>query len=117
MGIKQILVDDFDGRDLPADTKPQTVTFDGTKYDVYMSARNTERFLDFLTGTAPLVGAGAVRTTPERTDNTERYGYTAKDVRDWAEESGHTIDGKTLSKRGKVSQAWYDAIKDAKGSK
>jgi hypothetical protein len=87
MGIKQILVDDLDGRDLPADTKAQSVTFDGKKYDVYLSARNTERFIDFLTGVAPLVGS----TGGGRASSGSRPKSNAAEIRAWAKSNGMTV--------------------------
>lgn len=47
------------------------------------------------------------------TDSTNKHGFTPKEVREWAKETGHKIDGQTLPSRGKVSQAWYDARRDA----
>lgn len=124
MGIRQILEDDLTGAPLPDETKPQTVTFEGTKYQVYLSASSSERFAAFLSGQEPLLSSYKSSATPRKSsgagkgsDSTNRYGYTAADVRAWADETGHKVDGKGLAAQGRVSQAWFDAIKDDRGEK
>ena len=60
---KNVVIDDLDGSDLPEDTEPVTITFDGKKYEVYMGSKSTERFMDFLTGVAPLTNGSSSATS------------------------------------------------------
>jgi hypothetical protein len=114
MGIRQVLVDDLDGKELPSDTKAQTVTFEGKKYEVYLSAKNTERFVDFLTGvlplTAPASNGGSSNGAGNRT-KTETYGYDYQEVKAWAIAKG--IKGKTgapvTESTTRIGQTVYDA--------
>ena len=36
MAKKYLLLDDFDGKELPADTKPIPLTWNGTTYNLYL---------------------------------------------------------------------------------
>ena len=87
MGIKQVIVDDIDGTDLPEGTEPVDVTYDGKTYPVYLSDSNKERFVNFLNGTAPLSKKTAPKTSTgsgSTGKKTETYGYNYADVKAWA---------------------------------
>lgn len=126
MGVKQVtqITDDFDGSDLTGkDIEPQTITFEGKKYEVYMSAANTERFQDFLSGTAPLVqksssstGSGRRSSSTAPTNSTvNTYGYPVADVRSWAVSEG--LKGKNgnpiTEETRRINQDIYDAYHEA----
>lgn len=132
MGKQQveIITDDLDGSDITGqDIKPQTITFEGKKYEVYMSASNTQKFVDFLSGVAPLIsksspkpGAKKSSTSPSTGSTVNTYGYPIDDVRAWAEAQGLkgkngnpvTTGGGDKSKATRrINQEIYDAYHDA----
>jgi hypothetical protein len=119
MGIKQVIVDDFDGlTELPEGTEPQEVTFGGKKYKVYLSAANAERFVDFLSGKAPLsTSPGDPARTSNSTDGgsrvkTNTYGHDYAEVKAWAIANGiKAANGNPVTeKTPRIGQSIYDAF-------
>ena len=99
MGKRTILVDDLDGRELPDDTKPLVVSVDGKKHELFLSAKNTERFMDFLNGDGPLT------TAPAAARKTAAAKSNAKEVREWAKQNGFP----DLPDRGRIPAEVMDA--------
>lgn len=120
MGIKQVLVDDLTGEELPSETKPMTVTVDGKKHEVYLSAKSSERLMDMLTGVAPLLNghkapAAAASSSTGSRSKTETYGYDYAEVKTWAIANGiKAKNGNPVTeKTPRIGQDVYDAYKAA----
>lgn len=105
MGIKNIVVDDLTGQELPADSKPVDVRVDGDDYSVYLSDESKETFIAMLQGEAPLLEVQrAVRSSTRRRPATKS---NAADVRAWGKQNGFKVPD-----RGRIPadvQAAYDA--------
>lgn len=115
MGKKTILVDDLDGSTLPESTQGLTVTVNGKKHEVFLSARNTERFMDFLNGQGTLTSpVPASRRTAVRASTTDTYGYNNAEVREWAQATGYQHNDKPLGAKGRIPQGVFDAYHEYK---
>lgn len=120
MGVRQKLIveDSFDGKDLPEDTQPITVTVGRKSWDLYLSDANAGKFYDQLekwTKNEPEKAAetfaaarksparSAARTDPEQT----------KRIREWLQSTGYLYKGKQISDRGRIPQEALDAYSEA----
>jgi hypothetical protein len=115
MGRKFVLVDDLDGSELPDDTKPVTFSIGRTTYNLYLSDKNHEKFLNDLNKyivNAETV-AGAARGSSSFTagpGDREKL----KKVREWAQATGYKYKNAkgeevTLGDRGRIPQEIVDA--------
>jgi hypothetical protein len=118
MGRKFVLVDDLDGSELPEDTKPVTFSLGRTTYNLYLSDKNHEKFLNDLnkyianaetvTGAAPRASSSASSADKEK----------LKAVREWAQATGYKYKNAkgeevTLGDRGRIPQEIVDAYEAA----
>lgn len=122
MGVKQIITDDLTGDELPDGTQPVNVTFNGTKYSLYLSDESQETFVALLTGEAPLLAtakpAKASKKAATQSSGIDNYGFEAKEVRQFAiAEKMKSSNGKPISNAGKLPQSAYDAFKAAQTKK
>lgn len=102
MGITKVIKDDLDGAELAEDTKPVSVTFEGTEHPLYFSPENLARFQSFLAGNNPLLG----KTTPS-TPKTRAPG-TLSDERVWLKDNGFP----DIKAQGALSKAAKEALKN-----
>lgn len=120
MARRTVLLDDFDGKELPDDTQALRVVVGDAAYDVYLSEDNSakfekaiEPFLNTAERAAPRTQAVRSASTPKTADR-ERN----KAARIWARQTGFEYAGadgqmRTLGERGRVPdvviQAWEEA--------
>jgi len=125
MARKTVLLDDFDGTELPDDTKPLRVVVGDAAYDVYLSEDNSAKFeeaIEPFINTAERVSQSTPRTQAVRAS----AGTSAKaadrernrKAREWARSTGFEYPGadgkmRTLGERGRVPEevikAWEEA--------
>ena len=98
------VVDDYDGAELPENTKPVRYQFNGRTYDLYLSDVSREAidsFIADLTDGAEQIGSSG------RGDRIKSP-YTIHDLRKWAREHGHKVSPNRRAP-GKVIRAFNDA--------
>lgn len=109
----ELISDDFDGKELPEDTKPVTLSLGRTTYNLYLSDANHGKLLDVLepfTKDAEVASeprlAPAVRANKANEDN--------KKARKWAIETGFKYENAagekvTLGERGRIPASVIEA--------
>jgi hypothetical protein len=98
------VIDDFDGADLPENTKPVRYRFNGRTFDLYLSAASrkaVDTFIADLTDGAEEIGAAG------RGDQIKSP-HTIHDLRKWAREKGYEVSPNRRAP-GKVIRAFNDA--------
>lgn len=120
MGKKYVLVDDYDGKELPDDTQPVQLSLGRTTYSLYLSEDNHGTLLELLEPfikDAETVSSGPASRTPARSSSGSADKEKMKKVREWAQATGFTFknaagESKTLGDRGRIPDevvAAYDA--------
>ncbi len=119
MARKVVLVDDYDGKELPEDTQPVNLSLGRTTYNLYLSEGNHGKLMEALepfikdaetTASAP---ASAPRVSTAKADRDH-----LKQVRAWAIANKVTYKGadgeeRTLGDRGRIPQELIDAYEEA----
>ena len=98
------VIDDYDGAELPEDTKPVRYRFNGRSFDLYLSEASrkaVDTFIADLTDGADEIG------TSGRGDRIKSP-HTIHDLRKWARENGHKVSPNRRAP-GKVIRAFNDA--------
>jgi hypothetical protein len=123
MGKKFVLVDDYDGSDLPDDTKPVTLSLGRTTYSIYLSEKNHGKLMEaldpFITNaettstTTTAVRSAASSSAASSYDKIERAA-----ARKWAQDTGFKFKGadgseKTLGDRGRIPDEVMEAFKSS----
>lgn len=124
MGRKTVLVDDYDGAELPEDTAPVHLSFGRTAYSLYLSEDNYGKLLEvlnpFIEG-AETTGSTASTSAPKKASSgrpsVDTYGYDFNEVKTWAIANGQKAkSGKPITEDTRVlHQGIYDAFKKEKG--
>ena len=120
MGRKTVLLDDYDGAELPDDAQPVNLSLGRTTYALYLSEKNHGKLLEALNPfieNAETVSAAV--GVPRRAGGTPAPVSSAdkernKAVRAWAQASGFKFknvagEETTLGDRGRIPQEVYDA--------
>lgn len=117
MGRKYVLVDDYDGAELPEDTRPVKLSVDRTSYNLYLSDANRDKLLAAL---EPFVkDAETSSSTGRRTAGSPKANQDRmRAVREWAQANNVTYtdaqgNEKTLGDRGRIPQEVLDAYEAA----
>lgn len=120
------IVDDFDGSELPEDTKPHSVKLDGKTYELYLSDKNAESvltkieeyktFVKDLTKGATVKGAKGGGSSAGR-KSVDYKGHDFNDIRDWAVATGQKAkSGKSIEADTRIlNQDIVDAYDAAQG--
>ena len=98
------VIDDYDGAELPEDTKPVRYRFNGRSFDLYLSEASrkaVDSFIANLTDGADEIG------TAGRGDRIKPP-HTIQDLRKWARENGHKVSSNRRAP-GKVIRAFNEA--------
>ncbi|MGI9084107.1 MAG: Lsr2 family DNA-binding protein [Aeromicrobium sp.] len=98
------VVDDYDGAELPVDTKPVRHQFNGRSFDLYLSAASRKAVDTFI---ADLTD-GAEETGNTRRGDQIKPPHTIHDLRTWAKKNGHEVSPNRRAP-GKVIRAFNDA--------
>jgi hypothetical protein len=123
MGKRYVLVDDYDGKELPEDTAPVSLSLGRTTYNLYLSEDNHGKLLETL---EPFI-KDAETAKPSGSDraprNTTSGGGTAdkeklKAVRAWAQSTGFKYknakgEDVTLGDRGRIPAEVVKAYEEA----
>ena len=98
------VIDDYDGAELPENTKPVRYQFNERTFDLYLSAASrkaVDTFIADLTDGAEEIG------TSRRGDQIKSP-HTIHDLRKWAKENGHKVSPNRRAP-DKVIRAFNDA--------
>lgn len=118
MGKRYVLVDDFDGKELPEDTQPVALSLGRTTYNLYLSEDNHGKLLETL---EPFIKDAETASTSSRSTGSSRSTSSAnsdkeklKKVREWAIASKYEYtnaagETKQLGDRGRIPQEVVDA--------
>ncbi|WP_205620873.1 Lsr2 dimerization domain-containing protein, partial [Intrasporangium chromatireducens] len=111
MGRATILIDDFDGKTLNADTKPIHVTMGSESWDLYLSSKNAQalrKAIDPFVKTADTATAASTRARSAKTRARRSIATTApkrdlESIRQWARANDVEVKD-----RGRIAQAVID---------
>lgn len=121
MGKRYVLVDDYDGKELPEDTQPVQLSLGRTTYNLYLSEDNHGKLLEVLD---PFIKdaetASSTTTTVTRTTRSGSDKEKLKQVRAWAQSTNFKYKNAkgeevTLGDRGRIPQEVIDAYEKANG--
>jgi hypothetical protein len=120
MGRKTVLLDDFDGKELPDETSPVRLSLGRTTYNLYLSEKNHGKLLETL---EPFVKdaetqKSSVTLTPSSGKPSAADKEDQKNARAWAIASGFKYtnaagEEKTLGDRGRIPDAVMEGWKAA----
>lgn len=118
MGKKYVLLDDFDGKELPDDTAPVRLSLGRTTYNLYLSEDNHGKLLKALD---PFIADAETEST-RSTAQTGRQGTASnsaekeklRKVREWAIATGFEYtnsagETKKLGDRGRIPDSVVEA--------
>ena len=98
------VVDDYDGSELPENTKAVRYQFNGRTYDLHLSAESRKAVDAFI---ANLTDGAEEVSRSGRGDQIKKP-YTIHDLRAWAKENGHQVSPNRRAP-GKVIRAFNEA--------
>ena len=123
MGKKYVLVDDYDGKELPEDTSPVSLSLGRTTYNLYLSDKNHGKLLEVL---EPFIKDAETSKVSAITSRGQAKALSAagydkeklKKVREWAKATGYTYtnakgEETTLGDRGRIPEEVIKAYEDA----
>lgn len=113
MGRKTVLLDDFDGSELPDDAQPIRLSLGRTTYALYLSEKNHGKLMEALT---PFIENAETEAPPRGTPVRSSGATSDKDKEDqknarlWAQTTGFKYknaagEEKTLGDRGRIPDA------------
>lgn len=107
--VRAVILDDLDGKELPEDTQPITLSMGRTTYNLYLSESNHEKLLKAVT---PFIenaetATGAASRTPRSSSAASADKEKMKKVREWAQATKFKFkdaqgNEKTLGDRGRI---------------
>jgi hypothetical protein len=115
MARRYVLLDDYDGKELPEDTSPVTLSLGRTTYNLFLSEANHGKLLEAL---EPFIKDAEKAGTQNRTAPSSSAKSADKDklkaVREWAQSTGYKYtnakgEETTLGDRGRIPQEVVDA--------
>ena len=98
------VIDDYDGAELPEDTKSVRYQFNGRTYDLYLSQASRKAVDDFIANLTD----GAEEVSRSGRGDRIKSPYTIHDLRTWAKEHGHQVSPNRRAP-GKVIRAFNEA--------
>lgn len=120
MGRRFVLVDDFDGKELPDDTQPVNLSMGRTTYQLYLSETNHGKLLKALEPFIKDAETTATHAAPARASKSadKHDKERMKAIREWAREKkikyknaqGEEV---TLGERGRIPQEIIDQYDQA----
>lgn len=119
MGRKYVLLDDFDGAELPDDTQPVNLSIGRQTYAVYLSDENYGKLLQAID---PFIKDAERVNAPGRGGAVPKASEAEKEklrkVREWAQSTKYTYtnakgEETTLGDRGRIPQEVIDAYDKA----
>lgn len=117
MGKKYVLVDDYDGEELPEDTKPISLSVARKRYALYLSDDNYGKLLEVL---EPFIKDAEIAYDVEKVKATVASAdkEKLKNVREWAQAAKYEYtnakgEKTTLGDRGRIPQEVIDAYDKA----
>lgn len=104
-----VVTDDYDGKPLPEETKPTTLSYNSRSYELYLSDANAKRLSDAIEKftknvqpvSPPRRGRGKSRSTSSSSSD-----FAA--IREWAKKNGHEV-----SSRGRIRAEVVEAYRAA----
>jgi hypothetical protein len=113
MGRRYVLLDDYDGKELPDDTAPVSLSLGRTTYNLFLSEANHGKLLEALEPfikDAEKAGTQQRSTSPAKSTDKDKL----KAVREWAQSTGYKYtnakgEETTLGDRGRIPQEVVDA--------
>lgn len=121
MGKRYVLVDDFDGKELPEDTDPVHLSLGRTTYALYLSEKNHGKLLEALNPfieSAETVATNRVSATRSSSTASSGDKEKLKKVREWAIASNYEYtnakgERTTLGDRGRIPAEVIEAYEKA----
>lgn len=126
MARRYVLIDDFDGKELPEDTSPISLTLGRTTYSLYLGEKNYGKLLEALEpfikdaetvdGRSSGTARSASKPSASSTSAADKE-YNRK-VRAWAQSTGFKYtdasgEEKTLGDRGRIPEEVVTAYEEA----
>lgn len=100
MARKTILIDDFDGKELPEDTKPIRLSIDRKTWAVYLSDDNYGKLLEAL---EPFIKDAEQGTNQQAPSQPKNDRARTQAIREWAQANDiKQPNGKPLGDRGRI---------------
>lgn len=111
MARRTVLVDDFDGNELPSDTAPLRLSLGRKVYRLYLGDKSLEALYAAL---EPFTKDAEVETGPVPVASQKSDKDRVKAVRAWAQAEGiKQPNGKPLGDRGRIPEEIYKAYDEA----
>lgn len=103
------VIDDYDGKPLPEDTKPVTLSYNSKTYELHLSDANAKRLSDavekFVKNAQPTKSSRRGRSR-SRSSSSSSSDLSA--IRAWARENGYEV-----SERGRIKSEVVEAYRSA----
>lgn len=121
MGRRFVLVDDYDGKELPDDTSPVRLSLGRTTYNLYLSEANHGKLLEALNPFLEGAETTDTRTapSPRASSSTAKHDKERmKAIREWAQKEKVKFtnakgEETTLGDRGRIPQEVIEAYDKA----
>lgn len=122
MGKRYVLVDDYDGKELPEDTSPVSLSLGRTTYHLYLSEANHGKLLETLEPFIKDAEKASAPTTTARSSTPKSGAGTDKEklkaVREWARSVNYMYknakgEDVTLGDRGRIPDVVVKAYEEA----
>ena len=98
------VIDDYDGAELPENTKSVRYQFNGRTYDLYLSAASRKAVDEFISN----LTEGAEEVSRSGRGDQIKSPYTIHDLRKWAKQNDHHVSHNRRAP-GKVIRAFNAA--------
>lgn len=109
--LQVTVTDDYDGKPLPEETQPVTLTYGNKTYELYLSDANAKRLDDTIekyTKNATPVSRSNSRSS-RRSSRSSQPGRDYGAIRAWAKANGHKV-----AEKGRVSASIIEAYEAAR---
>jgi len=109
MAKRTILIDDYDGKELPADTQPVRLSFGRKAYRLYLSDESLEAFYSAL---EPFIKDAEQDSQQQSVPQAKSDRARTKAIREWAQANNVKFNDKPLGDRGRIPEEiveQYDA--------
>lgn len=101
MARKIVLIDDFDGSELPSDTKPTHITINEKGYRLHLSEKSLKALNEALAPFVENAEQDTQKNAPRKPTNDRAR---VKAIREWAQKNNIQFNGKPLGDRGRIPE-------------
>jgi len=111
MARKTVLIDDFDGKELPSDTAPVRLSIGNTTYRLYLSEKSQDAL---QTALEPFIKDAEKDAKQNSVNKTSASRGRTKAIREWAQANNITFNGKPLGDRGRIPEEIVEQYEKSK---